>query len=135
MGGKKRMNLKDAVIADKTHGYERRDLDLRMVAFFSGGLLLVVLSIVLFLKVFLSYDRVQHEITHSLFKGENSDFDVTRRFPAPRLQMTPQKELGEFRAQEDRILGEYGWEDKEKGLVRVPIEEGIRRFLIEEGGR
>jgi hypothetical protein len=45
-----------------------------------------------------------------------------RGLPAePTLQVHPQQDLKQMRAQEDQILGSYGWVDREKGIVRLPI--------------
>ena len=52
--------------------------------------------------------------------------------PAPRLQALPEVELAEFRAQEDAILGSYAWVEKDRGVVRIPVEEAMR--LVAERG-
>ncbi len=52
--------------------------------------------------------------------------------PPPLLQTTPAQELAQFRAQEDLLLGSYGWVDKERGVVRIPIEQAMR-ILAERG--
>lgn len=41
--------------------------------------------------------------------------------PAPRLQANPLDDIRILRAQEDAILGSYGWVDREAGTVRLPI--------------
>jgi hypothetical protein len=52
--------------------------------------------------------------------------------PAPLLQPSPPVDLASFRAQEDAILNGYGWVDKEKKVVRVPVDEAMR-ILAERG--
>jgi len=52
--------------------------------------------------------------------------------PPPRLQRSPLADLASFREQEDVILNGYGWVDKEKKIVRVPIEEAMR-IMAERG--
>jgi hypothetical protein len=52
--------------------------------------------------------------------------------PPPLLQTAPAQDLAAFRAQEDIILGSYGWVDKEAKLVRIPIEEAMR-IVAEKG--
>ena len=52
--------------------------------------------------------------------------------PAPHLQPSPAVDLQAFREQEDRILGTYGWVDKERQVVRIPIEEAMR-LLVSRG--
>jgi hypothetical protein len=53
--------------------------------------------------------------------------------PPPLLQTGPTLDLTSFREQEDRILGSYAWVDKEKGVVRIPVEEAMRILVGREG--
>jgi len=46
--------------------------------------------------------------------------------PAPRLQVNPREDLRELRAKEDQQLTTYGWVDKGKGVVRIPIEQAMK---------
>ena len=50
--------------------------------------------------------------------------------PAPRLQITPNKDLKTMRAEEERILSSYGWVDRANGVVRIPVSRAID-LLIE----
>jgi hypothetical protein len=52
--------------------------------------------------------------------------------PAPRLQPDPRADLLAQRALEDALLETYGWVDKSRGIVRVPIERAID-VLAERG--
>ena len=55
------------------------------------------------------------------------------RLPSgPRLQQFPENEFHAFRQREEAILNEYGWVNKEAGVVRIPIEEAMKRTV--EGG-
>jgi hypothetical protein len=40
--------------------------------------------------------------------------------------------LAALRAEEDEILGSYGWIDRERGIVRVPIDRAIT-LLAQKG--
>jgi hypothetical protein len=46
--------------------------------------------------------------------------------PEPRLQASPILEIERFRAAEERRLHEYGWVDKDAGVVHIPVEEAMR---------
>jgi hypothetical protein len=46
--------------------------------------------------------------------------------PPPHLQTLPTLDLNTFRKQEDHVLGTYGWVDKEKDVVRIPIEDAMK---------
>jgi len=52
--------------------------------------------------------------------------------PGPRLQVTPERDLAAFRAQEDAILGSYAWVEKDRGVARIPIDEALR--IVAERG-
>lgn len=59
--------------------------------------------------------------------------------PEPRLQEHPAIDLPELRSEEDKILSTYGWTDKDKGIVRVPIDRAMelqleRGFPTRPGG-
>lgn len=52
--------------------------------------------------------------------------------PLPRLQTTPYVDLKAFKASEAQVLTTYAWVDKEKGVVRLPIQRAID--LVAERG-
>ncbi len=52
--------------------------------------------------------------------------------PGPQLQANPALEMEEHREIEARRTEEYGWVDREAGIVRVPIERAME--LVLEGG-
>ena len=43
----------------------------------------------------------------------------------PELQVHEREDLKQIRAAEDQILGSYGWVDRDKGIVRLPIDRAI----------
>lgn len=45
---------------------------------------------------------------------------------------TPVTDLGDMRRAEDRALSSYGWVDRQKGIVRIPIEEA-KKLVLERG--
>jgi hypothetical protein len=58
--------------------------------------------------------------------------DPVRTFPQPQLQKTPALDLKIIRDAEDQMLATYGWVDREKGIVRIPIERAMQ-LLTERG--
>jgi hypothetical protein len=52
--------------------------------------------------------------------------------PPPYLQTREPLGLERFRAGEDAILNNYGWVDKNNGVVRIPIERA-KELLLERG--
>lgn len=49
--------------------------------------------------------------------------------PEPRLQVNPRQDLADLREKEDQTLKTYGWVDRNAGVVRIPIDEAIKRTL------
>jgi hypothetical protein len=54
------------------------------------------------------------------------------RFPAPRLQETPYLDVQMYLRAQQRALHEYGWVDRQKGVVRIPIERAME--IVAERG-
>jgi hypothetical protein len=58
--------------------------------------------------------------------------DVDRRLavepPAPVLQVDPRGDLAEFRAKEEARLSSYGWVDRGKGIVHIPIDRAMQEI-------
>jgi hypothetical protein len=48
--------------------------------------------------------------------------------PRPRLQAHPSHDLVALHEQEEQTLTTYGWVDRAKGVVRIPIAEAMRRL-------
>jgi len=73
------------------------------------------------------------DVRYPLAEGEEP-----RLPPVPRLQQYPAAELGVFRRDEDALLGSYGWQNREAGVVHIPIAEAMRltveRGLLSRGG-
>jgi hypothetical protein len=49
--------------------------------------------------------------------------------PEPRLQVHPKADLEALRANEDKTLHGWGWEDKAKGTAHVPIERAMQMLV------
>jgi hypothetical protein len=49
--------------------------------------------------------------------------------PAPRIEEHPAIEIQELHSAEDQTLSTYGWVDKKKGIVRIPIDRAMELQL------
>jgi hypothetical protein len=112
-----------------THEYT----DANVWAIAKFGLWLVITALIVHVGIGLMYAMLI----------ERSNVSVEQRYPLapsidaplppePRLQQEPAAEIASFRAAEERRLHGYGWVDKEKGVVHIPIEEAMR-LAIERG--
>jgi hypothetical protein len=52
--------------------------------------------------------------------------------PPPNLRTNEPGDLHTFRENEDKILSTYDWIDKDKGVVRIPIDRA-KELLLERG--
>jgi hypothetical protein len=66
--------------------------------------------------------RPQAEGSTWIAKGKETD---PREAPFPLLQTDPDEDLRRFRAHEDSLLNGYGWSDREKGKVRIPVARAM----------
>lgn len=56
-------------------------------------------------------------------------FGAERQPPLPRLQEQPFTDVRALHAEQERLLGSYGWVDRQAGVVRIPIDEAMRLFV------
>lgn len=97
-------------------GFEQSDVNAWAVAKFGVGLVVVCLvSLVLLFGLFQYFQSTEGGKAESAVKMP----------PEPRLETTPSLDLKAVRTQEDQILNSYGWVDRQKGVVRVPIDRAI----------
>ena len=52
----------------------------------------------------------------------------------PPYGSTPVVDMEEMRGHEEKVLNNYGWVDRQKGIVHIPIEEAKRKWLASSGG-
>lgn len=110
-------------------GYERRDMSVRLVGIFFGGLTLAVAVVLLLMWWLFDYFGARA----ARLDVRPSPLAETRQaFPQPRLQISPQRDLRTMRAAEDAMLGSYGWVDRKAGTVRIPIDRAMAQ-LAERG--
>jgi hypothetical protein len=97
-------------------GYERTDLSLRAIAIVALGILLFLAAAPLIMIG--AFPRARGDVDRHL--------SITP--PAPRLQTDPEADLGAYVRKEQRLLGSYGWTDRERGIAHIPIEAAMERL-------
>ena len=108
-----------------------RELDVRRILQFGVGLALVIVVVLIgiwFLSVFLKSQEQAADPPPSPIAAANQ----RRLPPEPRLQVSPPRDMNEFREQEDRIVTSYGWVDERAGIARIPIDRAIE-VVLEKG--
>ena len=109
--------------------HETTDVDVRGILRFGGALTIVAVVIHIALYWLLLYynqreARRETPITSAQRKEEPP--------PEPRLRVAPRADLLEMRRAEDQVLNSYGWVDRDKNIVRVPIERGME-IIVKRG--
>jgi hypothetical protein len=95
--------------------FERSDVPLKLVAYLGAGLAAALLLFPLLVLV--------------LLPGSVRDTPTAPSAlpPAPPLQTQPETDLAIHRAAEEEHLSSWGWVDRARGVVHMPIEEAMRR--------
>jgi cytoskeletal protein RodZ len=112
--------------------HERSDVNVRGILMF--GVALLVVAIIIHLFIWWLFDHFAMRAAQS---GRPFPATVARATgepvpPEPRLQVSPADDLQEMHAAEDVILNNYGWEDQQAGVVRIPIDRALQ-ILAERG--
>jgi hypothetical protein len=106
------MAERDASLAHPESAYEHSDWWLAGIGF--AALAVIALLIVAPL------------VLRATYGSADTDRRLLVTPPSPRLQTDPQDDLARFRAAEETQLETYGWVDREKGIVHIPIEQAMR---------
>jgi hypothetical protein len=101
--------------------YEQEDPRVRPIVLFGAALAaLVALSLLVVGRLDAALERREPE------RRETHPMSAFRSEPeAPLLQAVPGEELAEWQAEEERLLGTYGWVDRDNDLARIPIERAM----------
>jgi hypothetical protein len=111
--------------------HEASDVNVR--ALWWLGVAFVVSGIVLHAAVWIVFVFLERRETAGTTPPNPLVVEQESRLPPePRLQPAPHADLARFRAQEDGLLTSYGWVDRNKDVVRIPIERAMQ--LVAERG-
>jgi len=109
-------------------GYEESDVSVRRLFGFALGVVALVLVGVLGSLVVFHF-FIQHE---SLGPPASPFENVRQLPPQPRLQVNAPLDLAHYRADQDKVLENYGWVDAQAGVVRIPIDRAME-LLLQKG--
>jgi hypothetical protein len=135
---------------EKTNGhadYERRDIGVRAVYYFLGGLVLALvvtyLAVSVFFRVLEKRSQADQTPVSPLaatapadtrrlppeYKtdSEGADYEkyLRKNFPEPQLETNERTELNAIRQREEDTLSTYGYVDENAGTVRIPIDRAM----------
>lgn len=76
--------------------------------------------------IFMKWDGRNYDLVQSKLAPNQSNLPKQfETFPNPRLQMRPQTDFKIYIKEQQEHMNSYGWVDKTKGIVRIPIEKAI----------
>jgi hypothetical protein len=111
------------------HRHEVRDVQVRPIAMFAVGLVIVTGVVVLLVAWLFQYFAVRQ----AKLDVPASPLAVTQaKPPEPRLEVVLDQVLRQVRADEQAMLRSYGWVDRQAGIVRIPIDRAMT-LLAERG--
>lgn len=107
--------------------FEARDVDASIIGWIGVGVIVSAFLIHGGVAVLYTY----FSRTEFPRGGQPATFvkEAAKQSNLPALQEDPYKDLERLRESERQTLNSYGWVDREKGIVRVPIEEAMKRVL------
>jgi hypothetical protein len=113
-------------------GYEETDADVSTLLWWGVGLVgVLILSVLATWLMFrlLAARATRYDIEHPALPLAATDNQIP---PEPRLQVIEPEDLEIARSEESEVLNGYGWVDKDKGTVRIPIARAME-LVVKEG--
>jgi hypothetical protein len=110
--------------------YERKDVNAWAILWV--GVVMIVAAVVIHTVVWWLFDAFDRREAQ---KGRPPATLVQTQRPAPpepHLQTDAPTDLDELRAAKERELESYGWIDRQKGTVHIPVERAMT-LLVERG--
>jgi hypothetical protein len=100
-------------------------------AYVKAGILLLVIAVVVHVGLWFLFGILEKREAAQDPKPSPM-FQKDQRPPQPQLQIYEAQDYQKFLASEQEILNSYGWVNAERGVVRIPISEAMKRFVQKE---
>jgi hypothetical protein len=110
--------------------FEPSDIDVRRILLMGFSIVATVAIVVSLLYFYFDFLMNRRATLSSPPLPMNLHGDVLP--PQPRIQASPSQDLRDFRVYEDAVLEKYGWIDKSKGRVAIPIDRAME-LLAQRG--
>jgi hypothetical protein len=118
-------------VENRDVSYEKRDVNARAILWV--GVAIIISAVVIHFAVWGVFDFFSAREAHK-GKPPATLVNTKRQQPPqrPRLQTDAPADLQELRARETAALESYGWVDRQKGIVHIPVERAME-LLVERG--
>ncbi|HWI28289.1 MAG TPA: hypothetical protein VN668_15045 [Stellaceae bacterium] len=110
-------DFEERVLDNPNTAYETQDVRLMVV----GVLALLILALLVIVPL----------ILRGAYPAALADANRKQTVipPSPLLQTAPAADLRAFRAEEEARLDSYGWVDRDKGIVHIPIARAMKEVV------
>lgn len=113
------------ILGHESSGHESQDASVTMILLMMGGLAVSVAIVAL-----LVYGIFNYLASHPLSTAPaNPMVESVQVPPPPSINDHPSTELNTLHNYEDSILSTYGWTDRNKNIVRIPIDQAMQQEL------
>lgn len=92
------------------------------------GVSVIVAAIILPFLLWGIYGHLEANYGNGAAIPEAKNFERFNQPPEPNLKPNPVENYREFRRAENEKLNNYGWIDREKGTVHIPIEQTMKQL-------
>ena len=110
-------------------GHETSDVSIKGLFIFGvalfSTLLVVLVAVGVFYKGFYLVDRKLDAGRAQVEPGAASIVEATPDYQGPLLQVKPEEDLRWMREHVEMDLNSYGWVDRTRGVVRLPIDRAM----------
>ena len=115
--------------AARQNGYEKSDASPRGLLYFA--LIMAAILAAVSLSLILLFKHFQKAEAPASFVP--TPFAAEQPLPpGPRVQPNPGADMQSYYESQQKILNSYGWVDRQKGIVRLPIDRAMQ-LLLERG--
>ena len=108
---------------------EEHSSDISFSGILKAGVVLLLVAVVVHLLMWLLFDLFNAQEAR-VDPKPSPMFQKDQTAPEPRIYPPP--DLQKLRASEKENLENYGWVNSEKGIVRIPIEQAMKKVIERE---
>ena len=113
---------------DQRRGHEGSDLDFNIVMLFAVSLVIALIVVHYAISGIYRYWAPKP----SRYPSRSSVASTREEFSGPRLTVNQSVDMEKQRASEKAVLNSYGWVDRDRNIVHIPVERAID-LLAERG--
>lgn len=105
-----------------SEGYEKRDAQVKPLWISAAVLAVIMIFSIIAMKLMVDFFNAQNEA-----EKQSAFYVRDDRWQAPEIQLEvhPSVLYENFKAEQDALMNEYAWIDKDAKIVRIPVSRAI----------